>query len=66
MKKPRTQNSSRTKTNERKRLDYDRYAEACLEIARLAPTRKARTIQREMAAEWLRLAAKSDHEPNSN
>lgn len=66
MKKTRTQKSSRTKTNEGKRLDYDRYAEACLEMARLAPTRKARSLQREMAAEWLRLAAGSDHGPNSN
>ena len=42
--------------NER-REEYARYAEHCLDMARIAPDRKSRVIQREMAAEWLRLAA---------
>ena len=36
--------------------DYVRYAEHCVEMARIAPDRKSRGIQREMAAEWLRIA----------
>jgi hypothetical protein len=34
--------------------DYARYAENCLNMK--AATTKSRSIQREMAAEWLRLA----------
>ena len=39
-----------------KHEEYVRYAEHCLEMAKIAPDQKARTIQREMAAEWLKLA----------
>lgn len=39
-----------------KHKDYCRYAERCLEIAVVAKTQEGRSIQREMAAEWLRLA----------
>jgi hypothetical protein len=37
--------------------EYERYAEHCLKIVRLADNRQDRIIQREMATEWLRLAA---------
>jgi hypothetical protein len=36
--------------------DYVRYAEHCLEMVTIAKTQDARSLQREMAAEWLRLA----------
>jgi hypothetical protein len=36
--------------------EYSRYAEHCLEMVRIATDRKSRIIQREMAAEWLKLA----------
>ena len=41
-----------------KRDQYIRYAEHCLEMARTAPDQESRRIQREMAAEWLKLAEK--------
>jgi hypothetical protein len=45
-----------TVSNNDKYKDYARYAEHCLNM--VAPTRdqELRCIQREMAAEWLRLA----------
>jgi hypothetical protein len=39
-----------------KREEYQQYARHCLELVRIATTQNARVIQREMAAEWLRLA----------
>jgi hypothetical protein len=36
--------------------EYALYAEHCLKIARIASDHKSRIIQREMAAEWLKLA----------
>jgi len=36
--------------------DYVRYAERCLEMVTVAKHQDARSIRREMAAEWLRLA----------
>jgi hypothetical protein len=39
-----------------KRGEYLRYAAHCLELVRIATSRKSRTIQREMAAEWFKLA----------
>ena len=36
--------------------DYARYAEHCLNMVTAAKDQKSRAIQREMAAEWLRLA----------
>jgi hypothetical protein len=36
--------------------DYARYAEHCLNIVATTTDRESRSIQREMAAEWLRLA----------
>jgi hypothetical protein len=36
--------------------DYARYAEYCLNIVAAKTDRESRSIQREMAAEWLRLA----------
>jgi hypothetical protein len=41
-----------------KHEEYVRYAEHCLAMAKLAPDQASRSIQREMAAEWLRLAEK--------
>ena len=36
--------------------DYTRYAEHCLNLVASTTDQKSRCIQREMAAEWLRLA----------
>jgi endonuclease V-like protein UPF0215 family len=36
--------------------EYVRYAEHCLKMAGIAPDRASRVIQREMAAEWIKLA----------
>jgi hypothetical protein len=36
--------------------DYARYAEHCLSMLAATTDRESRSIQREMAAEWLRLA----------
>ena len=36
--------------------DYARYAERCLNMVAATTDRESRSIQREMAAEWLRLA----------
>ena len=36
--------------------DYVRYAEHCLKMVPLAPDQEYRNVQREMAAEWLKLA----------
>jgi hypothetical protein len=43
-----------------KQKEYERYAEHCLAMAKIAPSQKLRGIQREMAAEWLRLAEKME------
>jgi hypothetical protein len=40
-----------------KHEEYRRYARHCLESVRIVTTQNARVIQREMAAEWLRLAS---------
>ena len=37
--------------------DYERYAEHCLKMAGIADSREDRIIQREIASEWLELAA---------
>jgi hypothetical protein len=39
-----------------KREEYLHYAKQCLDMVRIATSRKARIIQREMAAEWFKLA----------
>jgi hypothetical protein len=36
--------------------EYRLYAEHCLELVRIATNRESRVIQREMAAEWFKLA----------
>jgi hypothetical protein len=46
--------------------EYVRYAEHCLAMAKIAPDRKSRIIQREMAAEWLNLAGPAAHHSSSN
>jgi hypothetical protein len=45
-----------TNRNSDKYEEYMHYAEHCLAMAKLAPDQQSRIIQREMAAEWLRLA----------
>jgi hypothetical protein len=42
--------------------EYTRYAEHCLVMARIARDQQSRMVQREMAAEWLRLAAMAESE----
>ena len=42
--------------NNNKSEEYRRYARQCLESVRIATSQNARIIQREMAAEWLKLA----------
>ena len=39
-----------------KHKEYERYAAHCLNMVTFAKDRESRTIQRKMAAEWLRLA----------
>jgi hypothetical protein len=39
-----------------KRKDYARYAAHCLDMVRTTKDQEARSINREMAAEWLKLA----------
>ena len=36
--------------------EYTRFARECLEMVAVTTDQKSRSIQREMAAEWLRLA----------
>jgi hypothetical protein len=36
--------------------EYRLYAEYCLELVRIAANRESRVIQREMSAEWFKLA----------
>jgi hypothetical protein len=39
-----------------KRREYARYAQHCLQMVAEVKEQESRSIQREMAAEWLRLA----------
>jgi hypothetical protein len=39
-----------------KHKEYARYAAHCLEMVPRAPSREYRALQREMAAEWIKLA----------
>jgi hypothetical protein len=39
-----------------KHKEYSLYAEHCLKMVKIATDQKSRIIQREMAAEWLKLA----------
>ena len=39
-----------------KHKEYVRYAEHCLEMIGMTRDQKSRSVNREMAAEWLRLA----------
>ena len=47
------------KNNRRK--DYVRYAEHCLKMVPVPTDHDYRTVQREMAAEWLKLADAARH-----
>jgi len=42
--------------NKDKHREYARYAAHCLNMVAAAPDQESRAIQREMAAEWLKLA----------
>ena len=42
--------------NNKREQEYRLYAEQCLKMVEVAQDRTTRVIQREMAAEWLRLA----------
>jgi hypothetical protein len=44
-----------------KQAEYARYAAHCLDMVRVAKDQESRVIQREMAAEWLRLADAITH-----
>jgi hypothetical protein len=46
-----------------KHKDYSRYAEHCLQMVTVARDQESRSIQREMAAEWLKLADAVLHPP---
>jgi len=49
------------KYDKQRHREYARYAEHCLKMVPLAPDQEYRSIQREMAAEWLRLAESIVH-----
>jgi hypothetical protein len=42
--------------NADKAAEYTRYAEHCVEMAKILRDREDRSLHREMAAEWLKLA----------
>ena len=42
--------------------EYTRYAEHCLAMAKIVRDQQSRVVQREMAAEWLRLAGTLERE----
>jgi hypothetical protein len=46
-----------------KHEQYARYADHCLKVLPVMPDQEYRTIQREMAAEWLKLADAITHPP---
>jgi len=48
-----------------KHKDYSRYAEHCLQMVTVARDQESRSIQREMAAEWLKLAESVRRRPRS-
>ncbi len=48
-----------------KHKEYARYAAHCLKMVPAASDQKYRTIQREMAAEWLKLAEAVIHPPKA-
>ncbi len=43
-----------------KREEYERYAEHCLAMVKMASDQPSRILLREMSAEWLRLADKPE------
>ena len=48
-----------------KHKEYARYAAYCLHMVAAVPDQEFRNIQREMAAEWLKLAGSVRHRPRS-
>ncbi len=51
------------KNDKQQHREYARYAEHCLKMVPVAPDQEYRTLQREMAAEWLKLAEAIIHPP---
>jgi len=49
-----------------KRKEYARYAAHCLQMVTAAKEQESRSIQREMAAEWLKLASAAGPPQNPN
>ena len=47
----------------RKHKEYASYARHCLEMVPRAPSQEYRALQREMAAEWIKLADAMLHAP---
>jgi hypothetical protein len=47
---------AKAKAKNDKRKDYARYAAHCLDMVTTTKDQEARSINREMAAEWLKLA----------
>jgi hypothetical protein len=51
--------------NDDKHKEYARYAAYCLLMVAAVPDQESRNIQREMAAEWLKLAGSVRRRPRS-
>jgi hypothetical protein len=51
--------------NNDKRKEYARYARYCLNMVATVADQESRSIQREMAAEWLKLAESIRRRPRS-
>ena len=51
--------------NKDKSKEYARYALYCLNMVAAVADQESRSIQREMAAEWLKLAESVRHRPRS-
>jgi hypothetical protein len=52
-------------TNADKAAEYMRYAEHCVKTAKILGQHEARTLHREMAAEWMELAQRRMEEATS-
>jgi hypothetical protein len=54
--RPNRRSNTLRSENADKAAEYVRYAECCVETAKTLPDREGRSLHREMAAEWLKLA----------